>query len=204
MRRLLKILAFAYSVVCYPLLVPTMLMTVYCALFEETARGIFLTSGTFVFTGLIPLVILLYLKFTGDVSDLDVSNPKERTTPYIYTLFSMCLWCTFLFLTHVPAFLSASAVASSVVLLLVTVITPYWKISVHSSCFGGATAMLAAILWYGGISGHVILPLMFVAGGLLMTARIYLNAHTPLQTVTGYLMGFIIVIIPNHWLLMHV
>ncbi len=156
-----------------------------------------LIGGTLLFTCLIPLVILLIMKYNGNIKDLDVSDPKERTIPYIFTIFSLSLWSTFLQMMQVPSFLYYSSTAITIALIIVTIITHWWKISVHLASFGGSIAMLAGILWYFGIPARNILIVMFVLAWLLMLARIRLNAHTPLQTVCGFLLGLTIVFIPN-------
>ena len=46
----------------------------------------------------------------------------------------------------------------------------------------------------GGIGLPVVLMVLAL---LLMYARIYLNAHTPLQVIAGFLLGLVLTLVPN-------
>jgi len=203
------ILAYAYSIVCYPLFISTYLMVIFCVLYSGTVLPLspayyaLAIGGTLFFTCLVPLIVLLLLIHSGHVHNLDVTDPRERTVPYIYTLISIGFWCYFLKIIHLPQFMFWSAVASAVVLLLVTFITPYWKISVHLSSMGGAVAMLWAICMHCGVMSNWVIPVALIASWLLMLSRIRLEAHTPLQTVCGFLLGLFVVLTPNI-ILMHI
>lgn len=96
-----------------------------------------------------------------------------------------------------PNFVLASVITTIVLLLIVTFITRYWKISAHLSSAGGALAMVMGIMLNLGLYSHSLLVVLLVLAWLLMLSRIYLEAHTPLQTVCGFLLGLIMVLIPN-------
>lgn len=66
-----------------------------------------------------------------------------------------------------------------------TIITKYWKISIHGMGFGGPIAALGQVIsanYYGA------LPLMV----LILFSRVKLKAHTPLQVIAGTFLGFIL------------
>ncbi len=203
MKKLLHILAYGYSVVLYPLFVPTYLMVVFCMLFSHhvmpltTAYSALAIGGTCFFTCIIPLILLLVMKAMGKIKDLNVSNKDERLVPYLYTMISFGFWCYFLHLIKMPNYVFYSSISVVVVLAIVTVITPKWKISAHLSTIGGTISMLIGMLMQYGIDGTWIIPTLLIMAWLLMLARIYLEAHTPLQTVCGFLLGLIAVLIPN-------
>lgn len=203
MNRFTQIVAYGYSVLLYPLFVPTYLMILFCVLQSKhvlllaPAYCALAIGGTCFFTCIIPLIVLLTMRALGRVKDLDVSKKEERTEPFIYTLISLCFWCYFLHLIYVPAFLFWSAIATVAVLLLVMAITLRWKISAHLASAGGALAMVIGMILEYGIEGTGIILLLLFLSWLLMLARIYLDAHTPLQTVCGFLLGLIAVLIPN-------
>ena len=158
---------------------------------------VILIGGTFLFTCLIPLIVLLVMKHSGAITDLDVSDPSQRTLPYLYTLFSMSFWCALLLVLQVPRFLFYSSIASVIALIIVSLITPKWKISAHLTSFGGCTAMLIGMLWYFASPTTAAVCIMAVMAWLLMLARVQLDAHTPLQTICGYLLGLSTVLLPN-------
>ena len=202
-------LSYGYSVLCYPLFSPTILAGVYALLYTNRVTELdylsdylptywlILIGGTFLFTCLIPLIVLLVMKHHGDITDLDVSDPSQRTLPYLYTLFSMSFWCALLLVMQTPRFLFYSAVSSVVALIIVSLITPKWKISAHLTSLGCCTAMLAGMLWYLCYPTTAAICIMALLAWMLMLARVYLEAHTPAQVVCGYLLGLLVVLIPN-------
>lgn len=203
MKRFLHILAYGYSILLYPLFVPTYIMAFYCYVFDHTVMPLLpgyyaiAIGGTTLFTCLIPLMLLISLKLRGKITDLDVSNRKDRFLPYLYAITSYCCWAFFLYKIKMPNFVLASVITTIVLLLIVTFITRYWKISAHLSSAGGALAMVMGIMLNLGLYSHSLLVVLLVLAWLLMLSRIYLEAHTPLQTVCGFLLGLIMVLIPN-------
>lgn len=197
------ILAYALSVALYPLFVSTYIMLLFCWVFSHAvlplpaSYWLLSTGGTLLFTCLLPLIILGVMIKMGRVSNLDVTDRKERTIPYIYTMGCIGCWCFFLHLIRMPQYIVWSAVATLVVLIIVMLITLRWKISVHLSSMGGAVAMIMGIMMHCGIYRPSVVILLLGLSWLLMLARIRLNAHTPAQTVAGFLLGLIIVLIPN-------
>lgn len=197
------ILAYIWSIVCYPLFVTTYIMVIFCALFSHymlplpASYWLMVIGGTAFFTGVLPLTILSVMIKLGRVKNLDVTDRRERTVPYIYTLGCIACWCAFLHMVKMPQYIFWSAVASAVVLLIVMLITLRWKISVHLSSMGGAVAMVLGMMMQYGIFSARVIVLLFLISWLLMLARIRLHAHTPAQTVAGFLLGLIVVLIPN-------
>lgn len=199
-----NILSRGLSVILFPLVLPTYLIAAFCGLFSvrifqlplwywATAIG-----GTAFFTFILPLLVLLILRRSGQITDLDVSNRKERLVPFVYTLVSVCFWCAFLkYVMHMPVFLYWTAIASALALVVAMLITWRWKISAHLTSMGGATGMVTGMLLYFGINSPVCMCTLLILSLLLTYARIYLNAHTPAQTVAGYLLGLVFTLTPN-------
>lgn len=197
------ILAYGWSVLMYPLFVPTYLMLLFCGIFTVKVAPIGIpycalaVGGTFFFTCLVPLITLLVMIRIGHVKDLDVSDRSERFTPYIYTIASMVFWCIFLHQIQMPLFMRISAIASVIVLVITALVTLWWKISIHSASAGGALAMIIGMLIQYEVEPWWFLIIAILCCWLLMLARIRLQAHTPLQTVCGFLLGLVVVLIPN-------
>jgi len=197
------ILAYGLSVALYPLFMSTYIMVLFCRVFSHAVLPlsaqyqILAISGTLLFTCLLPLGMLLLMIRLGRVKNLDVTDRRERAIPYIYTMGFIGCWCFFLHLIRMPQYIVWSAVATLVVLVLVMIITLWWKISVHLSSMGGAVAMIIGIMMQCGIYSPRTIVLLLGLSWLLMVARIRLEAHTPAQTVAGFLLGLITVMIPN-------
>ncbi len=204
MQRVLHILAQVWSVLLYPLFIPTYGMLLFCIAFSH-GRGMLpavwwwvCIGSTFVITCFIPLTSILLLMRTKRVKDLYITDAQERTTPYIYTLLCYGFWCVLLFRLHVPLAVSFSAVGATVALLLVLLINLRWKISAHLSAFGGLIG--GVMSYYMSIEAMPSVGLgvaLLVAALLLMYARLYVEAHTSLQVVSGFLLGLLCTFLPN-------
>jgi membrane-associated phospholipid phosphatase len=159
--------------------------------------------GTFVLTALIPIVLIIILWRQGRVSSLHITNPKERTIPYLYSTACFGFWCYFVsHTTHLPKVWLFIALGATVALLAVTIINRWWKISAHLTSMGGLLGGLISMgLYYNIVPTSLVIALL-VLSLLLMYARLYLDAHTPMQVVCGYLLGILCTFIPN-WIMYH-
>ena len=199
-----KQLAYGLSAVLFPLFTPTYLMVVFCALFSQYRLPLpatywwFAIGGTVLFTCIMPFTVLISLKLQGRISDLDVSNRRERLIPFLYAILFFGLWCAYLDLVlKVPTFMFWTAVCSVLALVTCAIISHWWKISAHLASMGGVVGMVIGYLLYFGLNAPVSVSLLLLLSLLLMYARIYLGAHTPEQTVVGFLLGLIFMLTPN-------
>lgn len=155
-------------------------------------------AGTAVLTLIIPIILLVFLWRKGYIDSLHIDNAKQRTTPYIYTLICYGFWAYFVRVTvKMPTFMLLVAIGAMVALLAVTIINHWWKISAHLTGIGG---LLGGIFSFA--LNYSTLPLMLIIivlllSLLLMYARIYLQAHTPMQVVCGFLLGLLCTCIPT-------
>jgi membrane-associated phospholipid phosphatase len=141
---------------------------------------------------------MLILWKRGSISSLHIDNATERTTPYIYTLICFGFWCYFIgTILKMPFVWLIVAIGASLALLAVTIINHWWKISAHLTALGGLLGGICSIsLYYNVLPSSLIIGILILSL-LLMYARLYLNAHTPLQVVCGYILGIVCTFTPN-------
>lgn len=87
--------------------------------------------------------------------------------------------------------LSQILVCITASLFVLTFITFFWKISAHGVAMGGLLGILFAFSQHFGnglLMYHVLITV--VLAGVVMTARLYLNAHKLDQILAGLLVGF--------------
>ncbi len=119
-----------------------------------------------------------------------MENRNDRNLPVLFTLLSYV--ANFYFLNKVPLphvyylFLAMAMVS----LFVVWITTFYWKISMHMTGIGGlcGSVLLLNILIAGTL--HLYLACMFLIAGCIGSARLILDAHSPLQIAIGFLVGF--------------
>lgn len=200
----MKFLAHIVSILLYPMLMPLYGILLFCVgakqlvpLLPSLYIGLCI-AGTAVITLLIPIFLLIFMWKRGQIDSLHINNAKQRTTPYIYTLICYGFWAYFLRVTlQLPVFLLLVAIGSMVALLAVTIINHWWKISAHLTGIGG---LLGGICSFG--LSYAVLPfgpiiIVLLVALILMYARLYLDAHTPMQVVCGFILGLLSTFIPT-------
>ncbi|MBQ9144760.1 MAG: phosphatase PAP2 family protein, partial [Paludibacteraceae bacterium] len=122
----------------------------------------------------------------------------QRTTPYIYTLICYGFWAYFVRVTlQLPLFLFWVIIGAMIALLAVTIINHWWKISAHLTGIGGLLGGICSFALNYATLPLILIIIILVLSLLLMYARLYLNAHTPMQVVCGFLLGLLCTFIPT-------
>ena len=196
----MKNLSTALSVLFNPLLVTSYLFWILSAVYPEilwpyTSRQyLFLWAILAIGTLLMPAVSILFLKFSGHLSDFEMRVRQERSIPFFFIVFWYGV-STFLLISwlDVSWHLSFVLVGTTLLIAIPTIITVWYKISIHTAGIWGAVGFLTAIL----VKGHqsdVLWPLSFafLAAGAVSSARLYLNLHTFNQVIYGAAVGFVI------------
>ena len=204
MRQLLNILSQACSIVLYPMLMPLYGILLFCVGAKQLIPllpSLYISlciAGTAVITLVIPILLLVFMWKKGQIDSLHINDAKQRTTPYMYTLICYGFWAYFLRVTlQLPIFLLLVAIGSMFALLAVTIINHWWKISAHLTGIGGLLGGICSFaLSYSVLPFWLIIIVLLIAL-MLMYARLYLNAHTPMQVVCGFLLGLLSTFIPT-------
>ena len=204
MNRVLNILYKSLSIVLYPMLIPTYGMALFCASISHNlyplsvGYGIIVCIATLFFTCIIPLGMILMLKKRGAIDSIYLTERSQRTRPYIYSIAGFGVWCFFVGNTlHAPLYILWTAIGSTAAIVIVAAINMRWKISAHLCAIGGLTGGILSFWMAMGVWPTVTLNVVMLLSLLLMYARIYLNAHTPEQTVAGYITGLVCTTVPN-------
>ncbi|SDF12784.1 hypothetical protein SAMN04487996_10916 [Dyadobacter soli] len=196
-------LAIILSVVFHPLILTTYLFALLFFLvpdlvgvsaFELPALGSLLML-LWINTFIAPAVMMFYFKKTGMITSLHVEDPVERRIPYISCVVIYGL-ATYLFgwqlqpIGELAPQISVILASVTLSLVVVAMVSYFWKISAHATGIGGAIGMLSGLMIRFDESA-LLLPLLFtiLIGGWIMSARLQLNAHTPGQILAGVFCG---------------
>ena len=128
---------------------------------------------------------------SGNITSLTLKNREERITPIIYTTVMYGV-TTYLFGVKVELgpLISVLLGISTLLIGLTGLITLFWKISIHTLALGGLIGMLMAINQNTSIPNiTVMLFVLFVLSGVVASARLKLNAHSPIQVYSGFVLG---------------
>ncbi len=160
----------------------------------SATSGIVLISLIGITTFIIPVLSLYVLKLSGSISSITLDRREERLTPMIYTAIMYGI-TAYMFSTKLElGNMLALYIGISTLLILITgAITIFWKISLHGMGVGGFIGFIL------GLNQHVrlphfelLLPLLFLVAGVVLSARLKLNAHSPVQVYVGFVLGICI------------
>ncbi|CAG5071505.1 hypothetical protein DYBT9623_03504 [Dyadobacter sp. CECT 9623] len=199
-------LAIILSVLFHPLILTTYLFALLFLLspdlvgvsaFELPALGSLLTL-LFLNTFIAPAVVTYYFMKMGMIKNLYIDDVTERRIPYLATVFIYGL-ATYLFgwqlqpIAQMAPQISVILASVTLSLVIVTAVSFFWKISAHATGIGGMIAILSGLMMR--FEDYALLyPLItaILIAGLLLSARLQLNAHSPAQIFVGFICGVLV------------
>lgn len=146
-------------------------------------------------TCLLPLAFLPLFMYQNLLKSLKMMTSRERIVPYV-TIGTLHLTGYFILTgIDVPIIISGILLASAFIIYIALLITLKWKISAHMSGIGGLTG--AILVFSFTLKTNLIIYLLIVLfiAGLLGTARLVLNHHTPGQIYSGFGLGLSVFIL---------
>jgi membrane-associated phospholipid phosphatase len=102
------------------------------------------------------------------------------------------MWRTLQF----PTFIVAMGISSTVSIFVIVLINLKWEISAHLAGIGALCGAIFGVCYRIAINPFWLLVLILSLSALVALARIELKAHTPWQTLAGFLVGFTLVLTP--------
>jgi membrane-associated phospholipid phosphatase len=198
------------SALLHPLLMPTIIFGIlfYVApeaiqnleLFNDSARvgvmslKIGLLLLIFLQTFILPVFTIYCLHRFGFVNDLKMETLEDRRLPYIVTVAIYTFVATFftMKLKQLPEVaIIMTGIAFSIA--AVAIISLYWKISAHAVGISGTLgALIGIVIKFQSYELFYPIIAVILIEGLLIAARLKLNAHTPAQVIAGSFLGLII------------
>lgn len=197
------------SIVFHPLLLATYLFSAFILLdpmlalppgYNKVSQWLIILV-VWLTTFAIPALSLGLLKYTGNISSLKLQNRKERLLPFFFITifygFTAYYFSRQMLVTEVT---SGIFILSAIMILAAAIITFFWKISVHSLSMGGVVGLLFVITAMLPESPvNFLLLATIIISGLVLSARLKLQAHTPAQVYMGFVLGLFISFMIIYW-----
>lgn len=186
------------SVVFHPLLIATYSCIVLYLFLPEIFSPIpfeaipLFIGSVFVTTFVVPLMSLLFMKFTKRISSMSMTTKEERAFPF-FSIAAFYGITTYLFYTRmsIPQPLLIMMVSVTLLIFVIFLISIKFKISVHSAGIWGMAGIFTSLaIKYFSTSFILPLALIFLVAGLTTTSRLYLGRHTPKESWSGVALGF--------------
>ena len=121
----------------------------------------------------------------GKWSDHHIGRREQRAIPLLVALGSVAIASGLLILVSAPRQVIALVLSQLAGLLVVLMITRFWKVSIHCATAGGLLGVFLVLFGPWALLG--IAPLALIAW-----SRVVLDAHTWTQVAAGAGIGFLI------------
>jgi membrane-associated phospholipid phosphatase len=191
-------LAQLISRLFHPLLMPTYGFALifftknYISTFTSLRLKILILIVTFIFTLLLPAINAFVLLKMGRIKSMEMESNEERVVPYTSTaVYYFSLFYLF-YNAEFPNIFKILILGVSISIVLTLLINFKWKISAHTIGIGGIVGASMGIIYRLHVDMSFILMIVLFCSGLVGYARLKLNAHTPGQVYTGFLLGFLV------------
>lgn len=197
----MNLLARIVSIVFHPLLLATYLFLLFILLFpvglEPLKSEGHLTFLLLIFcvTFVLPALNVGLFRMMGTIKTFEMKDRRERVLPFIF-ITVLYIGVTYLFYTK-PRIgfhdnLLKFLIIIDALVLIATLTTCFYKISIHSLAVWGMLGILIPLnkvledntLFYPTL-------IIIVIAGVVMSARLKLNAHTPREVMVGSVLGLL-------------
>jgi hypothetical protein len=185
---MIKFIANAISLVFNPVIV--ILPVPFLLVLKTTHDANFALRWSIISYGFIALIVLfvlagVYFKF---FTDFDVSNRKQRTLAYIFSLIAAFLYLLTIILFKGPLVLIIATIGLIAGLIVLGEVNRRIKASVHVATV--SAIITAAAIVYGGVAYFALLLIPIIAW-----SRVKIKRHTPKEALIGGILGVIFTII---------
>lgn len=183
------------SILFHPLFMPLygivlILRFTYLSLAGPQFKWI-LTAVVATFTWGIPTLLILFMRLWRMIPSLSLSERKNRPIVYFFVLLCYGALILLLYRMNIPAWTIRIFYGATFALFTTFLITLYWKISAHATAIGGMIGGMMGISQQFHLIPAYGLIAAFLLAGLIGSARLYLNAHTPAQIYLGFINGLL-------------
>jgi membrane-associated phospholipid phosphatase len=151
----------------------------------DLAEGVKWVTYISPFLIFVPLVFFAISFKLGWVSDIDLSDRKQRPLYLIVFIAGMFIASAILYLLNVPLKFFVYTFSGLVMTVITTFITLFWKISFHTAI---TTSVVTAITILGGIRYAPFFILIPIIGW----ARVVLKKHTVWQVIGGFAVALLV------------
>lgn len=144
-------------------------------------------------TLIMPVCLIPFYLYFKIIRNLEISERHERIIPLYITLVAYVAAYFLIRRLPVSQLYGRFMFSACLSILLVLVVSNWWKISIHMTGLGGLTGLVLALSRKLGADMMMYLLVFLILSGLAGYARLKLNAHSVLQVLVGYLAGLLII-----------
>ena len=183
------------STILHPTVLPTVGAFLYFIFVTQTFEKelqLIVLGLIFILTYIVPLLLLFFLKNFGFIKDFQVSTIKERRVPVI--LMILILYFLGNTIIQIPMIRNLGILFYGTSLSLICIYVLFsikLKSSLHLVSMGNMLGFFLIMTNVNNLSILFIIILLIFLSGILASSRLYLKAHTPIELLIGFFLGFI-------------
>ena len=183
------------SYVFHPLLMPAYAMLILFNINSHYMHSLpfnykmILLGFVILFTFLLPSIAMFFMVKLKMVDSLEMHSRKER--PAALVIVALFFYGTYYIFQQLPVntIFTMFMLGATLLVLISLLINYFYKISLHMMALGALLATLVGFSFLIHQDIRLYLFLIILIAGITGTARLKLNAHTPSQVYTGFLLG---------------
>lgn len=176
------------KIISYAFVPPISLMIVFTLLSNQIYIDSSLKSKTLIiaaiFGMILPIIVFLFLRKKGQIINDDATLKEERTIPFIIGVGLAVIGLVLSLILGLHPLILALWFSYIFTQIIVIIINLSWKISAHMVGIG---IPYAAFIFLFQTEYFYVLLIPIIIGW----ARLALKVHTPIQVITGFLLGTI-------------
>ncbi len=195
----MRVLSHSLSYLFHPILIPLYSVVYLMATNPFRYHDLTTNVGGYVaiyllmYTVVLPMIAMLFMRRLGLVKSMQLHERGERLLPLMIMTFFFFSAYLAINKSEFHPDIAKVLLAASIAIILAYVVTAFSKkISLHTIGMGALVAVVMYSSTFAVYSMYVILFAIIVIAGLVGTARLYLNAHTPREVYQGYFLGYFI------------
>lgn len=137
---------------------------------------------TLLLLSLVPLLYGAFVYKTKRISNADITKRKERVIPFFIITLTYGVYLLVVLLLHAPEIFKTLALHYFILALLLSVVTVWWKASVHTA---GITQFVILLMLLVSSQALFLSPLIVLVGWM----RIRMKSHTIGQVIGGIIVA---------------
>lgn len=150
----------------------------------------------------IPMITVIGLRVSGTVKSLHMIDLKDRLIPFSVISIYYLMTVYFMYqMTELDPILWQSLAIMTAVVVVLTIVTFFWKMSAHMTGVGGLLALVVVLgMYFPNFSALYPLLGALMLCGIVGSSRLLLDAHKPVEVYVGFAYGFISCLIGFLWI----
>jgi hypothetical protein len=140
---------------------------------------------------MLPVSIIPVLFYIRHINNLNIDERRKRMIPLFFA--SICYYIGYNIISRYShsQLINLFMLSISVIIVVVMLVSLFWKISLHMTGIGGITGLIIILSYLYRADIIFLLCATILISGIIASARLAIGSHNFLQIIVGYLLGLV-------------